>query len=59
MLVLRNENVGNFLTDAKESNTVLRIAWAVIVVSASMVFPTTFITEQHLGSRFLFVNNAR
>ena len=52
MLVFRNENVGNFHNGCKgERYGLAHIAWAVIVAPASMVFPTTFITGQHSGSR--------
>lgn len=55
MLVFRNENVGNFHNGCKgERYGLAHIAWAVIVAPASMVFPTTFITGQHSGSRFLY-----
>lgn len=52
MLVFRNENAGNFHNGCKgERYGLAHIAWAVIVAPASMVFPTTFITGQHSGSR--------
>lgn len=55
MLVFRNENVGNFHNGCKgERYGLAHIAWAVIVAPASMVFPTTFITGQNSGSRFLY-----
>lgn len=55
MLLFRNENVGNFQDGCKgERYGLAHIAWAVIVAPASTVFPKTFITGQHSGSRFLY-----
>ena len=56
MLILFVENVGNFQNDARDSIVVLTlIAWAAIVTSAQMVFPTTFKLRRGIaGSRFFF-----
>ncbi len=46
MLILRSENVGNFQPDARDGTMVLtHIAWAAIVTSASLVFPTTITSD--------------